>query len=369
MSSKPLVSGIIIFFNEEKFIREAIESVFAQSYDNWELLLVDDGSSDRSTEIALRYAEQYPERVRYLQHPGHQNRGKETSRNLGLSHSKGEYIAFLDADDVWLPHALQRQVAILSSHPDAGMVSGSTQYWYGWTGEPEDIGRDFIDSLEEYSARPKATVKLPTWLTTFLRAGGAAPCICSILMRREIVEGVGGFEEEFAGQYEDQALFAKVGLRAPVLIVGECWSKYRQHPDSSWHITQKTGEHHSARLFFLNWLEDYLSGQAVEDPEVWKLLQDAQHQAHNKQIKRQLKGRNQQLQACKQRLQNRTKQLETSDQRLRNHTKQLQQLKKQNQRLRQRLQNLDRQLQAIRSSRSWKLLEKLHQLRARVTGR
>src|SRR5918999_1055965 len=115
MSSKPLVSVIMIFLNAEKFIEEAIESVFAQTYDSWELLLVDDGSTDDSTDIALRYAQQNPERVRYLEHDSHLNRGMSASRNLGITHAIGEYIAFLDADDVWLPHKLEQQVAILSS--------------------------------------------------------------------------------------------------------------------------------------------------------------------------------------------------------------------------------------------------------------
>src|SRR5215203_3938514 len=138
MTSKLLVSSVMIFLNAEKFIEEAIESVFAQTYDNWELLLVDDGSSDDSSQIALRYAERYPERVRYLEHPGHQNRGMSASRNLGVSQAKGEYIALLDADDVWLPRTLEQQAIILDSHPEAGMVYGSAQYWYGWTGDPED---------------------------------------------------------------------------------------------------------------------------------------------------------------------------------------------------------------------------------------
>src|SRR5437773_4242914 len=99
MTNKPLVSVIIIFLNAEKFIEEAIESVLAQTYDHWELLLVDDGSIDSSTEIALRYAEQYPGKVNYLEHEGHQNRGMSASCNLGIRNTKGEYIAFLDVDD------------------------------------------------------------------------------------------------------------------------------------------------------------------------------------------------------------------------------------------------------------------------------
>src|SRR5216684_3354263 len=103
MMNRPLTSVIMIFLNAEKFIQEAIESVFAQGYDSWELLLVDDGSTDSSTVLALRYAEQYPVKVRYIEHEGHQNRGMSASRNLGIRHAQGEYLAFLDADDVWLP--------------------------------------------------------------------------------------------------------------------------------------------------------------------------------------------------------------------------------------------------------------------------
>src|SRR5919199_4729628 len=102
MSSKPSISVIIIFLNEEKFIQEAIESVFAQTYDRWELLLVDDGSTDDSTRIALQYAAQFPDKVRYLEHPDHLNRGASASRNLGISHANGDILAFLDSDDVWL---------------------------------------------------------------------------------------------------------------------------------------------------------------------------------------------------------------------------------------------------------------------------
>ena len=108
---KPLVSAIIIFLNEERFIREAIDSVFAQTCENWELLLIDDGSHDGSTDIARRFAAENPGKVRYFEHQGHQNRGMSVSRNLGVRHAMGQYIAFLDADYVWLPEKLEQQVA------------------------------------------------------------------------------------------------------------------------------------------------------------------------------------------------------------------------------------------------------------------
>src|ERR1043165_10106697 len=107
----PAVTAITIFLNEEKFLVEAVESVLAQSSQDWELLLVDDGSSDGSTEIARSYAERHPDRIRRLEHPGHANRGMSASRNLGVSQARGRYVGFLDADDVWLPGQLAEQCA------------------------------------------------------------------------------------------------------------------------------------------------------------------------------------------------------------------------------------------------------------------
>src|ERR1700712_5663869 len=118
------VTAIIIFLNGEKFIAEAIESVLAQSYTDWELMLCDDGSTDGATAIAKQYAEKFPGKIRYLEHPGHENRGMSASRMLGGRNSTGEFVTWLDADDVWTPNKLQRQVEILDANPQAAMVYG-----------------------------------------------------------------------------------------------------------------------------------------------------------------------------------------------------------------------------------------------------
>jgi glycosyltransferase involved in cell wall biosynthesis len=270
MSSKPVVSVIVIFLNAEQFIQEAIESVFAQTYDNWELLLVDDGSTDGSSAMACKYAEQHPERVLYLEHPDHQNFGKNASRNVGIRYARGEYIAFLDADDVWMPHKLGQQVAILDSHPEAAMVYGLSQYWYSWTGTPEDKQRDF---QHELGVPPDTLIKPPALIPLFFLAQKAAiPNPSSILVRHEIIEEVNGFDEALGDYYEDQAFYAKVCLKAPVVAASECWNRYRQHPNSSSSIAQKTGLEYSSRLFFLNWLARYLSDQGVQDPKIWQAL-------------------------------------------------------------------------------------------------
>lgn len=269
MSDTPLVSVIIPFLNAEKFIHEAIESVFAQTYDNWELFLVDDGSTDASTEIARRYAEESPEKVRYLEHPAHQNRGVSASRNLGVSRAKGKYVATLDADDVWLSQKLARQVAVLRSHPKAAMTYGPAQWWYSWTEEIEDSQRDYMQDL---GVQPNTLFKPPTLLPLFLRQERAIPVPCTLLVKRDVIERIGGWEESFRTLYEDQAFYAKVCLEAPVFVESECYCRYRKHPDSLCAEMERTGQHRAARLIFLEWLAAYLSRQQIHAPEVWAAL-------------------------------------------------------------------------------------------------
>jgi glycosyltransferase involved in cell wall biosynthesis len=139
MQPQPLVSVITIFHNEQRFLAEAIESVLAQTYDRWELLLCDDGSTDGSSAIAQRYAAAQPDRIRYLEHDGHANRGMSATRNLGLGSAQGEAIAFLDGDDVWVPEKLARQVRRLQEHPEAAAVYGRLHVWHGWTRDAADL--------------------------------------------------------------------------------------------------------------------------------------------------------------------------------------------------------------------------------------
>jgi glycosyltransferase involved in cell wall biosynthesis len=268
LGDQPLVSVVIIFWNAERFIQEAIESVLLQTYPAWELLLVDDGSSDGSTGIARHYAGRHPERMRYLEHQGHANLGMSASRNLGIRDAHGPYIAFLDADDVWFPNTLEEQVAILEAHPEVAMLYGPIQWWYSWTGRPEDRERDYVERL---GVLPDAVIQPPGPLPLFLRDKAAVPS--GLLARREIVQWVGGFEDAFRGEYEDQVFCAKICLNAPVFASGQCWYRYRQHPDSCVLRGQRTGETHAARLRFLNWLATYLSEQKVRERGIWRALE------------------------------------------------------------------------------------------------
>jgi glycosyltransferase involved in cell wall biosynthesis len=262
MTTSGRVSVIMPFLNAERYFEEAIESVQAQTYENWELLLVDDGSADGSSQIALDYCARDRNRVAYLTHPGGVSRGISAARNLGIAHATGEHIAFLDADDVWLPQKLQQQTELLAAHPKAAMLYGLSQWWYSWTGIPEDRDRDFIHSL---GVPVDVLIEPPALLYPFFVSQEAAlPNQSSLLVRRSAAELVGGFEEAFAGMYEDQVFFAKVCAHAGVVAYDRCWDRYRQHPSALTAAVSSRDGDAAARCLFLTWLIGYLSEHAVD---------------------------------------------------------------------------------------------------------
>jgi glycosyltransferase involved in cell wall biosynthesis len=265
LSHPPLVSVIVPFFNAQEFLEEALESVFAQTFDDWELLLIDDGSSDGSSAIAERYAREHGERVRLLRHSGGVNRGMSASRNLGIDHARGAHIAFLDADDIWLPQKLERQVALSRQHPSAAMIYGPLTRWYSWTGEPEDAERDCVIHL---GVAPDQLHHPPAVLLAFLRNDNCVPS--NGLLGRDAVLRVGRYEERFRGVPEDQVFNAKLCFKEPVYACSESWVLYRQHGNSSCSTTFTAGQYDTAKRFFFEWLEEYLRLQRCTDADVWR---------------------------------------------------------------------------------------------------
>jgi glycosyltransferase involved in cell wall biosynthesis len=266
----PLVSVVIPFLNTEQFLAETIESVLQQDYPAWELVLVDDGSSDSSTAIGKRYAAQYPQRIRYYEHEGHQNRGASASRNKGVHHSAGEIIALLDGDDVWLPTYLSEQVASYQKYPGAAMALEATTYWYSWSGAAQP------DVVTAVGAPAGQLYQPPTLSTLIYPLGiGAAPCLCGLLVAREAYLAVDGFEETFPTLYDDQTFLAKMYLRYPVYVSDACHNKYRQRPGSIMHTIQGETHYHQVRRQFLEWLQGYLRATNYPNKTIHNLVSKA----------------------------------------------------------------------------------------------
>jgi glycosyltransferase involved in cell wall biosynthesis len=115
------VTVIIPSYNREKYIRETIDSALAQTYENIEIVVVDDGSTDRSRGILQGYGN----RIRLLEHEGRANRGQSAAINLAMRSTSGEYVAILDSDDVWTVEKIEKQVDYLERHPEIGIVYGN----------------------------------------------------------------------------------------------------------------------------------------------------------------------------------------------------------------------------------------------------
>lgn len=119
-SKTPVVSTIIPAFNGEKYLEQALESVFSQTWTDQEIILVDDGSTDSTARIARRFAGD----LRYIHQP---NQGTASARNAGVAAARGEYLAFLDQDDLWMPEKLALQVAAFREDPSLDVVFGHLQ--------------------------------------------------------------------------------------------------------------------------------------------------------------------------------------------------------------------------------------------------
>jgi glycosyltransferase involved in cell wall biosynthesis len=270
----PKVAIITCFLNEERFLPEAVESVLAQDWPHWELWLIDDGSTDRSTALAKAYAERYPGQIFYGNHPDHANKGLSASRNRGIALSSGELVAFLDADDVWLPNKLRHQVGLMLQHPEAGMLCEASEYWFSWVDpQKEDVVLQVGSGMPEGVYQPPQLMRL-----LYPLAHTTAPCPSGLLCRRNALERIGGFEAHFTGAYqlyEDQGFLSKMYANEAVYVSRAANNRYRQRIGSLVQSVTQEGKYHSVRLYFLNWLESYLKAQHFTDPHVHKLLRRA----------------------------------------------------------------------------------------------
>lgn len=262
-------------YNTEAYLREAVDSVFAQQTSRtWELILVDDGSSDGSLPLAFELQAQHPGQVRVLRHPGGANCGISKSRNLALSHARGVNIAFLDSDDVWLPIHLETLSAVLDRRPGIAGVFAEAERWFEFdrpfheaTARAAWWGRNYLPPLLP-PAQPSGLVLPGELVEWFLQDESLVPCICSVMVRARAARAVGGFVDDFQGLYDDQAFHAKLSLRYPLYAEPTPVARYRKHSASCC----ARGEADDAvrmeeRGRFLHFLDSYRGGGEAEADE------------------------------------------------------------------------------------------------------
>jgi len=194
----PLVSIIIPVYNGARYLRAALESVFAQTYRPFEVIVVDDGSVDDSGVIAQSFPE-----VRYIRQ---ENQGVAAARNNGIDLARGEFFAFLDQDDLWTPEKLRLQIGHLLSHPDLGYTLTHQQF--------------FLD--------PGAT--LPAWFRKELLASVHPGWVLgTLVVRRAMFETVGNFATGYTAANDSDWFFRAKAARIPMAVVPELLLLKRIH--------------------------------------------------------------------------------------------------------------------------------------------
>jgi len=210
----PRVSAIITTYNRRNFVQEAVDSVLAQSYGDWELFLVDDGSIDGTGEALQGYGE----RLRYI---FQENEGASAARNRGLELAQGDFIAFLDSDDLWMPQKLQVQVDFMDEHSDC-QICYTDETWIRRGRRVNPKKRHAKYSGEIYPHCLPLCIISPS----------------SALMQRSLFEEVGVFDPALP-VCEDYDLWLRVAARFPVFFIPQrLIVKRGGHPDqlsqSSW---------------------------------------------------------------------------------------------------------------------------------------
>jgi len=279
----PRVTAIVIFLNEERFLAEAVESIAAQTFQDFELLLVDDGSTDGSAAIARSFCAKQPSRFRYLTHGAGRPLGIAAARTLGLQHARADLIAFLDGDDVWTPEKLAEQVAIFDAEPAVQMVYGRTLIWHQWRDDAQ--AKDFFYEL---GMQPDRTIAPPQALRVMIENQAQTPTTCNAIVRRSVIDEVGGLVEAFPTMFEDQAFYAKIMARHPIYVSSRTWARYRQRSDS---LTARIdlADELRTRERFLRWLSAYLRGVGLRDPGVRAALRQELWACRNRRLREQLR--------------------------------------------------------------------------------
>ncbi|MGO9273601.1 MAG: glycosyltransferase family 2 protein [Terriglobia bacterium] len=214
-SSNPKVSVVIPAYNAARWIAGTLDSVLAQTFRNFEVIVVDDGSSDETPQVVAGYGS----RVRYLRK---ENGGAASARNVGIHASGGPYIAFLDADDLWLPEKLQLQMDLFSRHPDLAWVYSDAMVFDGEAGQ--ELHKYTISDVTKL-----CTGDVLRALLLFNFIASPTPVI-----RRDVFDAVGYFNEaSLMRGLEDWDMWLRIAAKYQVRSVDRPLARYRLHATST----------------------------------------------------------------------------------------------------------------------------------------
>ncbi|EMY69435.1 glycosyltransferase family 2 protein [Leptospira vanthielii] len=212
MNQKPLISIIMNCYNSATYLKEAIDSVFAQTYSNWEIIFWDNQSTDESAEIFKSYKDK---RCQYFYAPEHTTLGE--ARNLAVMKVSGEWIGFLDCDDIWLPEKLERQIWVANEYNSKSVIYGKMKL----ISETHTINIKRMNKKYEKQVLPSGEIFLELLKDNFIPLSAG-------LIYKETYFLVGGISNKYK-QAEDYEIFIKIARIFPIYAIQETLIFYRLH--------------------------------------------------------------------------------------------------------------------------------------------
>ncbi len=230
----PKVSILIPCYNVAKYLPESMDSVLRQTFQDYEVIIIDDGSRDNIGEIVKQYIADYPQVcIRYLHQ---ENSGLSMARNLGVKHAMGDYLALLDADDKWTPEHLRKSVSVLDEFPEVGLVHANISRF---TSSGQDLGvpqrrEEFLSGeIFEHIFLRRADISCPT-----------------VVFRKSCIESVGPFDANLARLgCEDRELWLRIAQKFKFKYIPEVLAYYRVSPDS---MSRNVEKMFAARIYVVN---------------------------------------------------------------------------------------------------------------------
>lgn len=245
-SEAPIVSALVPVFNGERFLEGALTSALGQTMDSLEIIVVNDGSTDRSGELARSYAARHPRRVVYLEQP---NAGLPSARNAAIRVAQGRYLALLDCDDVWLPHHLATVVPALENDRSAALVHANV------TVVAHDGTPLYTPGIRWANVRDGDSFK-----AIFLRSEHVS-CPTAVFRREPALE-LGGFDTAFSYLgCEDRDLWLSISARHRIRYVPVVTAHYRLHPDG---MSRNLERMRKARLLLVEKHSRHSAGRVLE---------------------------------------------------------------------------------------------------------
>ncbi|QOY61990.1 glycosyltransferase family 2 protein [Lysobacter sp. H21R4] len=247
--SAPLVSVIMPVYNGERFFEAALLSALEQDFDDFEIVVLDDGSTDRSTAIGRSYAADHPRRVRYFRQA---NGGFCSARNAAIAHARGRYLALLDADDLWMRHHLANAVAALESTAGTALVHADVR---------------FIDEHGAVLADYRDPDRWAKWghdpFTAILLRYEHVACTTAVFPR-DLALQLGGFDVRYTGLgCEDRDMWLRLSLQGRVTHLSYHAADYRVHSGG---VSRHSDRMVKARRLLVDRMLEFPQGRRLRRP-------------------------------------------------------------------------------------------------------